>query len=120
MSNHNQKVGKDGEDLAVQYLLDNGFKIKDRNWRFGHYEVDIFAFKEPILHIVEVKTRTSLRFGLPEESITTKKFRMLQDAAVAYLDLHPQYTKIQFDILSITILDNQPIEYFYIEDYFLK
>ncbi len=120
MSNHNQIVGKKGEDLAAAFLIKNGFKIIDRNWRFGHLEVDVFAFKNDILHIVEVKTRTSEKYGLPEESITTKKFRLLQLAAIAYLDLFPQYTKIQFDILAIQILPNTPIDYLFLEDYFLK
>jgi putative endonuclease len=120
MGGHNQKIGKDGEELACTFLVKNGFVIKDRNWRFGHLEVDIFAYKESILHIVEVKTRTTIKYGLPEETVTTKKFRLLQDAAVAYLDLYPEFTKIQFDILAITILPNEPIDYFYIEDYFLK
>jgi putative endonuclease len=117
---HNQTIGNKGEDLAAAFLQDIGYTILERNWRFARSEVDIIAYKKPILHIVEVKTRTAHHFGLPEQSINKKKFKELQSAAEAYLEKYPQYKMLQFDILAISIINNKPIEYFFIEDYFLQ
>ncbi len=117
--NHNQEIGKKGEELATQWLVKHEFTIKERNWRYSHSEVDIIAFKNNILHFVEVKTRTNYKYGNPEESINYKKFEMLQSAAIAYLEQYPAYNKIQFDILAINISPNQDVEIFYIDDFFL-
>ncbi len=116
---HNQDIGKAGEDIACQYLLQKQYKIIARNWRCGHLEVDIIAYHNEVLHIVEVKTRTNIQYGYPEEQITTKKFRLLQDAAVQYLELHPQYHKIQFDIIAINLLPNAEPHIAYFEDYYM-
>ncbi len=116
---HNQDIGKQGEDLAVSYLIKNGFTILHRNWRFSHLEVDIFASKNEMLHIVEVKTRTNYKYGNPEEQITNKKFKLLQDAAVIYQELYPQYTKIQFSIIAINITPNEEPVLLFLEDFFI-
>jgi putative endonuclease len=120
MANHNQTIGKEGEEIAAKWLVKNGFELKERNWRFSYSEVDIIAFKDGVLHFVEVKTRTSYTYGNPEESINSKKFKMLQRAAVAYLEKYEAYTKIQFDIIAININLNEETAIFYIDDYFLK
>jgi putative endonuclease len=117
--NHNQDIGKQGEDIAVAFLIKNGFTILHRNWRFSHLEVDIFASKNGMLHIIEVKTRTTYKYGNPEEQITTKKFRLLQDAAVIYQELFPAFTKIQFDIVAININQNEEPTILFLEDFFI-
>lgn len=73
MAEHNE-LGKKGEDLAVAYLLENGYEILDRNWTFQKAEIDIIAKKENILAIIEVKTRSNLDFGLPQDFVKPKKF----------------------------------------------
>nr|NKR04766.1 YraN family protein [Escherichia coli] len=81
-----------------------------------HWEVDIIACRHNRLHFVEVKTRLSLRYGLPEESITREKMQHLRNAAEAYQYFHPQWKYLQFDVLSI-MLENQKVkEFFLIED----
>ncbi len=117
MAQHNQ-TGKDGEQLAVQYLGNHGYNILHQNWRHGNWEVDIIAFKNKRLHIVEVKTRTSTLFGFPEDNMDQKKMQYLINAAEEYMYQHPEWTQLQFDILSITINTNN-IEYFLIEDVYL-
>lgn len=77
-------VGKHGEDLAAEYLTKHGYKIIDRNFRIRGGEIDIVAIEKNTLVIVEVKTRTSHRFGLPEESINTYKLKFLERAAIFY------------------------------------
>src|SRR3989339_332397 len=67
--NHNQKIGKLGEDLACKYLQQKGYEILDRNIKTSFKEIDIVArIKEKIVFI-EVKTRTNLKFGGADEAI---------------------------------------------------
>lgn len=112
----NKNTGSRGEQLAAEYLVTNGFAIVERNWRYGHWEVDIIASKNDRLHFFEVKTRTSGLFGKPEESVTRKKMKFLRNAAEEYQYRHPQWKYLQFDVLAISIYPGREIEYFYIED----
>ncbi|MBX3240564.1 MAG: YraN family protein [Chitinophagaceae bacterium] len=114
MANHN-KTGKQGELLAVNYLTDQGFSILHTNWRYSRYEIDIIAERNKILHFIEVKTRRSDRYGLPEESVTAKKFENLSKAAEAFLEENPGWNRIQYDTLAI-MLKPGGAEYFLIED----
>src|SRR5579872_3031457 len=99
-------LGKKGEDLAVEWLGANGFHILHRNWRHGRYEIDVIAGREQVLHIVEVKTRRSGLFGPPETGVNRKKFRNLLQASSRWLANHPGHTRVQYDVLSITLHDN--------------
>jgi putative endonuclease len=108
--------GNKGEELAAAYLVQHGYKIVERNWRFRRWEVDIIASKDRFLHFVEVKTRHSLRFGRPEESITRDKMNNLRNAAEEYQYLHPDWKYVQFDVLAITIINEKVREVFMIED----
>jgi putative endonuclease len=116
---HHNKTGTTGEAMAVRYLGEQGLDLLHLNWRYSHWEVDIIACKDSILHFIEVKTRRTKKFGHPEEAVSKKKIRNLINASEEYLYQHPQWKRIQFDILSITILMNEPVEYFFIEDVFL-
>ena len=118
MANHNT-TGTTGEIMAAKYLTQNGFALVHQNWRHSHWEVDIIASKENVLHFIEVKTRRTKKFGHPEEAVSKKKIQNLINAAEEYLYQFPQWKRIQFDILSITILKNQPVEYFFIEDVYV-
>jgi len=118
MAQHNL-TGNTGEALAAAYLSGKGYAILHQNWRHSHWEVDIIAEKETILHFVEVKTRRTKKFGHPEESVGKKKIQNLINAAEEYLYQYPQWKRIRFDILSITILKDEPVEYFLIEDVYL-
>jgi len=73
MAAHND-LGKQGEEHAVAFLQSNGYDILETNWVFQKAEVDIIAFKNNILAVVEVKTRSSLEFGLPQDFVKPKKF----------------------------------------------
>ncbi len=115
MALHNLR-GVAGEDAAVRYLQDTGFHVQHRNWRTSFYELDIIAVKDNIIHFIEVKTRRSLRFGYPEESVTKKKMESLMNGAEVFLLLYPQWKRIQYDILSVNLRKNKDPEYFFIED----
>jgi putative endonuclease len=114
--NTNQQKGNHGEELGAAWLIKNGYALLERNWRFRHWEVDIIASKDKFLHFIEVKTRHSLRFGRPEESITRDKMNNLKNAAEEYQYQHPEWKFIQFDVLAITVVNDEVKEVFMIED----
>jgi putative endonuclease len=118
MAEHN-KLGSEGEALAVKWLMEKGYEILHRNWRHSHYEMDIIAMKGKMLHFVEVKARNFSNFGNPEDSVGKKKFKNLQRAADEFLYLNPGHQWIQYDILAITLFNDKEPEYFLLEDVFL-
>lgn len=112
----NKNTGFKGEEMASVYLQQNGFNVIERNWRFKHWEVDIIASKNDRLHFFEIKTRTTSKYGKPEESISYKKMKNLKNAAEEYQYKNPHWKYVQFDVLAICMYNNEPVEYFYIED----
>ncbi|TXI33902.1 MAG: hypothetical protein E6Q58_02150 [Niabella sp.] len=118
MATHNE-VGKNGEALAAGYLEKIGYTIVCQNWRFAHYEIDIIATKGKKLHFIEVKTRSTDKYGYPEESVTKKKFNFIKNAADEYLHKHPGHKWIQYDILSITLKKDNTPEFYLLKDVFL-
>ena len=114
--NWNQTTGSKGEELAANYLVKYGYTIVERNWRFRNAEVDTIAAKQNRLHFFEIKTRTSGRYGKPEESMSHKKMKMLKTAAEEYQYQHMEWKYVQFDVLAITIVNDVLVEYFLIED----
>ncbi len=89
--------------MAADWLTANGFQILRRNWRHGRYEVDLIAGKEETIHIVEVKCRQSNAYGPPEQSVSRKKIEHLLRGAQGWLLNHPGLTRIQYDVLAITL-----------------
>jgi len=116
MAEHND-LGKEGEDLVAQFLADQGFRILDRNWRFGKDELDIVAETDTHLVFVEVKTRSNIIFGEPEEAVTRKKQRFLIRAANAYIEKNNCTKEARFDIISV-ILPSHPPHIHHIKDAF--
>lgn len=100
MAEHND-LGKIGEDLAVDYLQKNGYEILETNWTFQKAEVDIIAQKDNILAIVEVKTRSSLDFGLPQDFVKPKKIQLLVKAVNEYVISKNLDIDVRFDIIAV-------------------
>lgn len=100
MENRHQ-LGKEGEGLAKQLLIDKGYQILECNWRHKKAEIDIIAKINQILVFVEVKTRSTDFFGAPEEFLSTHQEKLLVDAAAIYMDLIGHQWEIRFDIISI-------------------
>ncbi len=118
MAVHNT-FGKKGEDLATAYFEAKGYTILHRNWRHSHYEIDLITLMKNKLHFVEVKMRSSKRFGLPEAGVTKTKFNRLLQAADEFLYQHQQYKHVQYDVLAISKYKNEPVEFFLLEDVYL-
>jgi|SRR5665213_796484 len=119
MAHHND-TGMFGEKIAAKYLSEKGYTILHQNWRHSHWEVDIIASFKNILHFIEVKTRRTEKFGFPEEDVSEKKIKNLINASEEFLLLNPEWKLIQFDVLSITILKGKPVEFFFIEDVYIR
>lgn len=100
-------IGKQGEEAAKDFYKKHHYQIRESNWRFGHLEVDIIAEKEDILIFCEVKTRTSVRLGMPEEFVTKQKQLNLIRAANAYVGRYSIDKEVRFDIISIINKDSQ-------------
>lgn len=98
---HHNTVGQAGEDAAASYLENHGYHIRHRNWRKGHLELDIVAFKDSELVVVEVKTRTDTNFILPQEAVTAQKIRRTVIAADTYLKLFGIDHPVRFDIITV-------------------
>jgi len=108
------ELGKQGEDLAAQYLKQRGYNILHRNWRFSHYEIDLIAEKDGMLHFFEVKMRSSAGFGMPEESVTAQKRKKLHRAMDEFLFQHPGFRDFRFNVLSI--LRDKKVSFYLIQD----
>lgn len=107
-----QERGLAGENLAVNHLVKNGYEILERNCRIGKSEIDIIVKKENTLVFVEVKTRSSSKFGNPEDFVDEKKTAMIISGAENYI-LNKQWTgPIRFDIISVLHTNKPEITHF--------
>lgn len=100
MAEHND-LGKLGEELAVEYLQKDNYLILQTNWVFQKAEIDILAQKGDVLAVVEVKTRSSLDFGLPQDFVKPKKIQLLVKAVNEYIIQNDLDVEVRFDIVSI-------------------
>lgn len=104
MGKHNE-FGKEGEQIAADFLLKKGYTIAYRNYRYLKAEIDIIAKKDDIIAIVEVRSRTSDYLENIAETITPKKIKLLVMAADHYIQSSDIDHEVRFDI--ITILKNR-------------
>lgn len=106
MATHNE-LGKEGEAKAKLYLEEKGYEILALNWRYKSVEIDIIALLNATLVIVEVKTRTSIDFGLPQDFVTRKKIQNLLQATNAFMKTHSSDQEVRFDIIAVYKNKNQ-------------
>ncbi|MFT6794964.1 MAG: putative endonuclease [Maribacter sp.] len=104
MGKHNE-FGKEGEQIAADFLLKKGYTISYRNYRYLKAEIDIIAKKDKIVAIVEVRSRRSDYIENIAETVTKKKIKLLVMAADNYILSADLDVEVRFDI--ITILKNK-------------
>jgi len=99
----NKTFGRYGESLARQYLIDQGYRILEENFRNKLGEIDLIAQDGKTICFVEVKTRQSLDQGQPYEAVTPWKIRKLSQMAMSYLKYKYNTLEIlsRFDVISI-------------------
>lgn len=101
MAEHND-LGKLGEELAVEFLQKSGYEVLETNYVFQKAEIDIIAKKGKILAVVEVKTRSSTDFGLPQDFVKPKKIQLLVKAVNEYVIANDIDVEVRFDIIAIS------------------
>lgn len=103
-------LGRRGEDLAAEHLEASGLVIVERNWRCAQGEIDIVAVDAGELVFVEVKTRSSVAFGHPFESITAVKLARLRRLAAAWCAEHPgRHDRIRLDAVAVIAPATGPV-----------
>ncbi|MFD2822355.1 YraN family protein [Lacinutrix iliipiscaria] len=100
MAQHNE-LGKKGEELAVDFLLQKKYSILERNYRFDKAEVDIIAQKGDTLAVIEVKTRSTKDFGNPQDFVKPKQIQRLVKAVDKYITTNHLEVEVRFDIIAI-------------------
>jgi len=118
----NLKIGKEGEEFAVEFLLANGYEILEKNWRFKKAEIDIIAkeYKSDTLVFVEVKTRSYIYYGEPSSFVDTKKKRFILDAASQYMKTIDYEWAIRFDIIGIVLESDKKPKISHYKDAFFQ
>lgn len=106
MAEHNE-LGKIGEELAVDFLIEKGYEILETNWTFQKAEVDVIALKGNFLAVVEVKTRSSVDFGSPQDFVKPKKIKLLVKAINEYVVTNDLDVDVRFDIIAIHAKEKQ-------------
>jgi len=100
--------GDAGEQIAVSFLEQLGYRIAARNFRLRTGEIDIVAWDGSTLVFVEVKTKTQQKFGQPEEMVTRRKQLALERVAMAYIQRHESAgTDIRFDVIAVQLEPNR-------------
>jgi putative endonuclease len=95
-------LGRQGEQLASEYLAKAGLMILERNWSCSQGEIDIVAADERVLVICEVKTRSDVRFGTPLEAITRRKAHRLRRLAALWLaQQNVLYDEVRIDVVGV-------------------
>ncbi len=117
MSTLRQRLGRQGEALAARHLQACGYAILARNARTPYGEIDLVARQGDVVVFVEVKTRRSDAFGLPEEAITARKRAHLLDSARFYLQQHPELpANWRVDVIAIRLCVGEPPEVVHYEN----
>lgn len=108
---NNLSLGKLGEDLAIKFLQKQKYKIIEKNFRSRFGEIDIIGRDKDTFVFIEVKTRISKQFGLPEEVITPFKLQSLKKTIDFYRVIHPDISEpLRIDLVGITLTPENLIE----------
>lgn len=103
-----QITGKQGEDIAAEFLESKGIRVLERNYQFQKEEIDIIAYNGRQIIFAEVKTRRSTVFGEPEDAVTDKKKKSMYNVAEAWLyERKMDGAPVRFDIISIVLLSGK-------------
>ncbi|HEX2922040.1 MAG TPA: YraN family protein [Bacteroidales bacterium] len=101
-----ENLGNKGEDLAVEYLSNNGYRILNRNWKWGRNEIDVIAENNEFIVFAEVKTRTADFMDDPLNAITRSKQNAIIFAAEGYMKRMGKDKECRFDVITIIMKGN--------------
>ncbi|MCK4520792.1 YraN family protein [Candidatus Parcubacteria bacterium] len=106
---NNIKIGRIGEEIARDYLEDKGYDIIEQNCKTRYSEIDLIAKKDDVLVFIEVRTKTSERFGSPEETINKEKIRRLIRSADAYSAIKRWKGQYRIDAVCVVLDQNHKL-----------
>ena len=119
---NNISTGNMGESIAENYLIQKGYKLIKKNFRWGHNEIDLIFEdeKSKILIFVEVKARYSLKYGEPEESISRKKQKAFINAVNGFMSIRQEFFdhELRIDTIGIILGDKSDPEINHTENSF--
>ncbi|HBI64666.1 MAG TPA: YraN family protein [Clostridiales bacterium] len=95
--------GARGEQRAAEYLVRRGFRILCRNYRSKYGEIDLICADDSYLSFVEVKTRSSTKFGAPREAVTKSKQQKIILTAQCWLAENPTALQPRFDVIEVFV-----------------
>ena len=98
-------VGRRGEEIAAAYLVRQGYRVLERNWRGKIGELDLIVEREGVIAIVEVRTHEAADYDDPLASIRSRKIRQVARAAQEYVLRHPRIAdrEMRFDVVGVTL-----------------
>ena len=104
-----KQMGNTSEDIALDYLQEQGYRLIQRNFTCKAGEIDLIMQKDDILVFVEVRSRTGTQYGEPSESVNRKKQDKIRKTAQYYLYCNPYLDKYycRFDVISIVWQDGK-------------
>lgn len=112
-----KEIGEKGEIIAAMYLANLGCIIKERNWYYGHNELDIIALDGDELVIVEVKSRSTDQYEHPSEAVSKQKIRNIIEAAEGYIQENEIDRETRFDVITV-IFEGEKYELEHFKDAF--
>ncbi len=102
--------GSAGESLAEKLLTEKGFKLVERNYRYGRGEIDLIFYDRDILVFIEVRSVSSDMYGEPEDTISIRKRKQIKKIAGAYLwEKEINDVECRFDVVAIKWENNKPL-----------
>jgi len=110
------QTGLNGEDVAVRYLEREGYTILERRYHFEKAEVDIIAYDNRRIILVEVKTRTGTSFEDADGIMSADQFRRIAHAGQAWLyERKMEGSPIRFDLIMVLLGSSEPVVKHYID-----
>jgi putative endonuclease len=106
------QVGQEGERLAAEFLVGKGFEIVVKNYRHRRAEIDLIVKRDDWLIFVEVKARSSMNYGHPEDFVGTQKISKLFEAAEEYIYATDWQGHVRFDVISVKLGTEPVIKHF--------
>lgn len=104
------ELGRRGEQLALGVLRDRGMTILARNWRCRNGELDAVGLDGEQLVVVEVKTRSSLRYGSAAEAVSDAKVKRLYELGWRFQREHGlPIEQIRVDVVAIDFAEGSPL-----------
>lgn len=110
LKSFNKDIGTFGEELSIQYLINNGYYILEKNYRYKRGEIDIICRKKNLLIFVEVKSRYTNSYGFPIESVTYYKQKQIIRISMLYIILNKYNNfNVRYDIIEVFFNNNNEL-----------